>query len=180
MRPYDAIACTLVIAVGIAWFVAAEVVYDGSLMEDPFWRSGMFALYYVPLATIYLLKATRGECRGISIIAWLLAFLVLSAMMTADILVTHYKPNCDYCCIPVDEDFMMQIPGALVFTGLFSASDVVALRLLRKVKHPFARQWLLRRTMRVLGAIMLTCLSWVLLSGVLLMVGRLVRQFQAP
>ena len=39
MRPYDAIACTLVIAVGIAWFVAAEVVYDGSLMEDPFWRT---------------------------------------------------------------------------------------------------------------------------------------------
>ena len=35
MRKYDIVACVAIIILGLGWFAAAEVVYDGSLMEDP-------------------------------------------------------------------------------------------------------------------------------------------------
>ena len=164
MRKNDIIACSLLVSLGMVWFVAAEVVYDGSLMEDPFLRSGMLALWYVPLAAMYLVKAAKGESRKIAVFAWLLAFLTMLAMTTADVLVTHYKPNSDHCCIPVGEDFALGAFGALVSSGLFSISDVLVMRCVRKIVHPMARQWFVRRAMRLCGTILLVVLLFCLLN----------------
>ena len=175
MRKYDILACSLLILIGSAWFAAAEIVYDGSLMEDPFLRSGMFAEYYVPLAAMYLLKAIKGERRGVTVAAWILAFLTLSAMMTVDILVTHYKPNSDHCCIPVGEDFAMSISFALIFSVIICVSDATARRLERKIGHPLARPWIVRRAIRFAGTLLLAALFILLLSGVFHAIGRIVR-----
>ena len=158
----DTIACSLLIMIGFAWFAVAEVAYDGSLMEDPFLRSGMFAMWYVPLATMYLVKAIKGEGRAAGALAGLLAFLAFWAMIAIDVWVTHYKPNCDICHIPAQECFAMESIMALVVTVLASFSDVVSARMVRKTRHPIARFWLVRRAMRIVGTVLLTLLSCVL------------------
>ena len=174
-RIHDIFACSLLILIGIAWFVAAEIVYDGSLMEDAFLRSGMFAEYYVPLAAMYLLKAIKGERRGVAVAAWILAFLTLSAMMTVDILVTHYKPNSDHCCIPVGDDFAMSVFGALIISAIICVSDAIARRLVRKIEHPLVRLWVVRRTMRFAGTLLLAVAFILLAGGVFDAIGRVVR-----
>ena len=162
VRRYDVIACAFVIVIGLVWFVAAEVAYDGSLMEDPFLRSGVFAQYYVPLAAMYLIKAIGGESWGSRVVAWLSSFLVLWATIAADVWVTHYKPNCDYCCIPANECFIMESVGAVVATVSISVSDVLTMRWIRKIAHPMARQWFIRRAIRLVCTVLFTLLFFVL------------------
>ena len=171
MRVYDKIACALVFVVGMLWFVAAEVVYDGSLMEDPLWRSGMFALWYVPLATMYWVKVACGESRRDAALAWLAAFLVMSAMMSADVLVTHYKPNSDHRCIPVGTDFACSILDSFVFTMIVAVSDSLVLRWLRKNRHPILMRWLIRRVIRLGGTILFVVLLLWLMNGVFSVIG---------
>ena len=173
MRKYDMLACVAIIILGLGWFVAAEVVYDGSLMEDPFLRSGMLAQLYVPLATLYFVKAVKGEGRGTAIVAWLLSFLVFWGMTAVDVWVTHFKPNCDICCIPAEHCFMVESIAATIITLLASISDVVSLRLLVKIKHPLARQWFVRRALRLVGTVLLTVLSCVVTYWVLFVVLRM-------
>ena len=173
MRKYDIVACAAIIILGLGWFAAAEVVYDGSLMEDPFLRSGMLAQLYVPLATMYLVKAARGEGRGTAIVAWLLSFLVLWGMTAVDVWVTHFKPNCDICCIPAEKCFMVESMAAIIVTLLAGISDVVILRLLVKIRHPLARQWFVRRALRLVGTVLLALLSCVVTYWVVFVVLRI-------
>jgi len=177
VRQCDILACVFAIVTGLVWFAAAEVVYDGSLMEDPFLRSGMFAQYYVPLATMYLVKVIRGEKRGTGVIAWLLSFLVLWAMIAVDVWVTHFKPNCDYCCIPSNECLMMESVAAIIITALTCIADVFCLRLMRKVMFALAGLWIVRRTMRVAGTALLTWLLCMLSYWVVYITGRTIRFF---
>ena len=177
MRWYDIIACAFVIVIGLVWFAAAEVVYDGSLMEDPFLRSGMFAQYYVPLATMYLIKAIGGEGRSARFVAWLTSFLVFLAMIAIDVWVTHYKPNCDYCCIPASECLMMESVGAAIMTVSASVSDVLAMHWLRKITHPLARQGFCRRAIRIVGTVLLTWLLFMLTGLVLYAIVGTIRLF---
>ena len=158
MRRYDILACTFVIAVGLVWFAAAEIVYDGSLMEDPFLRSGLFAEFYVPLATMYLIKAIGGEKWTSRVVAWLSSFLVLWAMIVVDVWVIHYKPNCDYCCIPANECLLMRSVAVAILTALASVSDVLAMHWIKGVTHPLARHVFCRRAMRLVGTVLITWL----------------------
>ena len=170
----DIIACLLLIVIGLAWFAAAEVAYDGSLMEDPFLRSGMLAMWYVPLATMYLVKAIRGDGRATAILAGLLSFLVLWAMIAVDVWVTHYKPDCDICHIPANECFAMESIAALIVIVLVGISDVISARMVKKVKWPIARWWLVRRVIRLVGTCLLTLLSCVLTYWILYVALRVV------
>lgn len=160
MRTFDKLVCAQIIVVGILWFLAAEFVYDGSLMEDPFLRSGMAATYYVPLATLYLVKAARGEGRRASVIAGVWTFLVLEAMMAVDVWTRHFKPDCDICHIPAGECWTMETVGAAIVTVLVVFSDAWSLRLIGKIRHPLANFWLARRALRVVVTLVLTCLSF--------------------
>ena len=173
-RKLDMIACSLLITIGLAWFAVAEVAYDGSRMEDPFLRSGMLAMWYVPLATMYLAKAIRGDGRAVGALAGLLAFLVFWAMIAVDVWVTHYKPNCDICHIPAQECFAMESIVAFVVTVFACFSDVVSARMVRKVRHPIARFWLVRRAMRIAGTVLLTGFSCVLTYWILYVALRVV------
>ena len=175
MRRYDILACALVIVTGLVWFAAAEVVYDGSLMEDPFLRSGMFAQLYVPLATMYLIKAISGEGRGPRVLAWLSSFLVFWIMIAIDVWVTHYKPDCDYCCIPANECLMTGTVGAAIMTVLASVSDVLAMHWIRKIACPFARMGVFRRAIRLVGTVLLTWILSMLTGWVLYAVVSTVR-----
>ena len=175
MRVCDKIICALVFVVGILWFVAAEVVYDGSLMENPFWRSGMLALWYVPLATMYWVKSAWGESRKVDTLAWLASFLVLSAMMSADVLVTHYKPNSDHRCIPVGTDFASSLLGSFVFSIIVTVSDLLVLCWLRKHRHPVLMQWFIRRTIRLGGTMLFVVLLVLLVNGVFFVIGQVLR-----
>ena len=177
MKRYDILACAFVIVVGFVWFAAAEIVYDGSLMEDPFLRSGMFAQYYVPIATMYLIKVISGERRGSRVVAWLSSFLVFWVMIAIDVGVTHYKPNCDYCCIPANECLMMESVFAIVMTASASVSDGLVMCWLRNVVHPIALQWFCRRAIRVIGTVLLTWLLFVLIYWVLYAISSMIRLF---
>ena len=177
MRGYDIIACAFVIVIGLVWFAAAEVVYDGSLMEDPFLRSGMFAQFYVPLATMYLIKAIRGEGWGARVVACLSSFWVFWVMIAIDVWVTHYKPNCDYCCIPANECLMMESVGAAVMTMLANISDVIAMQWIGKISCPFARMGFLRRAIRLVGTVLLTWLLFGLTGWVLSAIVSVIRVF---
>ena len=170
----DIIACSLLIVIGLAWFVAAEVVYDGSRMEDPFLRSGVLAMWYVPLATMYLVKAIRRNRRTTALLAGMSSFLVLWAMIVVDVWVTHYKPNCDICHIPAKECFAMESIAALIVIVLVDISDVISARMVRKARHPIARLWLVRRVMRLAGTVLLTLLSCVLTYWILYVALRVV------
>lgn len=177
MKKLDIAICALTVVLGLAWFAGAEVVYDGSLMENQFWRSGMFAMFYVPPATMYLVKAFRGEGRATAVVATTLAFLALWAMIAVDVWVTHFKPNCDYCCEPAGECFIMESIMAGIVTAIVGFSDVVSLRILRKIKYPFAKIWIVRRAMRLAGMIFCTCILCVVTYWVLYGVLRIVRLF---
>ena len=177
VRRYDILACAFVIVTGLVWFAAAEVVYDGSLMEDPFLRSGMLAQLYVPLATMYLIKAVCGEGRGARIAAWLSSFLVLWAMIAVDVWVTHYKPDCDYCCIPAHECLVMESVGAVVLTVAASVSDVLAMCWIRKAACPIARLGFFRRAIRLVSTALLTWLLFMLTHWVLCAIVGIVRLF---
>ncbi|MBO7619518.1 MAG: hypothetical protein J6T06_03335 [Victivallales bacterium] len=167
VRKLDMTVCSVLIVIGLVWFAAAEAVYDGSLMEDPFLRSGMFATVYVPLATMYLAKAIRGDRRATAIIAGLLAFLVLWAMIAVDVWVTHYKPNCDICHIPAKECFATESIAAAIVIALVGISDVISARMVRAVTWSVAGFWLVRRIMRVAGMVLFTLLSCVLTYWIL-------------
>ena len=162
LRNYDIASCLAVIFVGVAWFIGAEIAYDGgSPMENQLLRFGMFATLYVPLATMYLAKVVNSGRRGAAVIAGVLSFAVLWAMIAIDVWVTHFKPGCDVCCTPASECFTTESIVALIVTALVGFSDVVVMRVLRKVKHPITGFWIARRTMRVAGTVLLTCLSCV-------------------
>lgn len=175
MRRHDILACTFVMVLGLAWFAAAEAVYDGSLMENPFLRSGMLAQYYVPLATMYLVKAVGGEGWRPRVFAWLSSFSVLWAMIAVDVWVTHYKPNCDYCCIPANECLLMESVGAVALTVLAGVSDVLALHWTRKTACQFARLRFFRRAIRVAGTVLLTWLLFMLTGWALHAIACVVR-----
>jgi hypothetical protein len=177
MRKYDMAACALVIAVGLAWFAAAEVVYDGSLMEDPFLRSGMFATWYVPPAAMYLVKCVSGEGRGSAVLAWLVALGVMSAMMSVDVLVTHYKPDSDHCCIPVGTDFAYSIFFSFVFTGIIAVSDSFVLSWMRSARLPIAKRGGVRRALRLGGTVLFAVFLALLVNGVFIAIGQVLRAF---
>ena len=177
IRKYDRTACALVIAVGLAWFAAAEVVYDGSLMENQFLRSGMLATWYVPLAAMYLVKSVSGEGRRGAVLAWLSAFGVMSAMVAVDVLVTHYKPDSDHCCIPVGTDFACGLLCSFIFTAIIAVSDSIAMRWVRGCGRPVAKPWIVRRAMRLGGAVLFTVLLMLLVNGVFTAIGQVLRAF---
>ncbi|MBO7687056.1 MAG: hypothetical protein J6V72_11765 [Kiritimatiellae bacterium] len=177
MRKYDRTACALVIAVGLAWFAAAEIVYDGSLMENPFLRSGMLATWYVPPAAMYLVKCVSAEGRGSAVLAWLAAFGVMSAMVSVDVLVTHYKPDSDHCCIPVGTDFACSLLCSLIFTAIIAVSDSITMRWMRGCGQPVAKPWIVRRAMRLGGAVLFTVLFTLLMNGVFIVIGQVLRAF---
>ena len=177
VRRYDILACAFVIVTGLLWFVAAEVAYEGSLMEDPFLRSGMLAQYYVPLMTMYLIKAINGDGRGARVVAWLSSFFVFWVMIAIDVWVTHYKPNCDYCCIPANECLMMGSVGAVVMTVLASVSDVLVMHWIRKTTCPFARLGFLRKAIRLVGTVVITWLLFILTGWVLYAIVSTIRLF---
>ena len=176
MRKHDVIACAFVIVVGLAWFAAAEVVYDGSLMEDPFLRCGMLAELYVPLATMYLIKVIGGEGRCSRAVAWLSSFLALWAMIVVDVWVTHYKPNCDYCCIPANECLLMESVGAAALTALASVSDVLAMHWTRGMSHPLARHGFCRRALRLAGTVLVTWLLFMATGAVIRSFAKFIRE----
>lgn len=174
MRTFDKLICAQIFVIGILWFLAAEFVYDGSLMEDPFLRSGMAAMYYVPLATLYLVKTARGEGRRTSVIAGVWVFLVQVAMIAVNVWTTHFKPDCDVCHMPAGECFAMETVVAAIFTALVVFSDVWAMRLITKIRHPLANFWLARRILRVVATFVLTCISFVVTLAALYVVLRIV------
>ena len=157
MKKLDIAICALTVVLGLTWFAGAEVVYDGSWMEDPFWRNGMFAMFYVPPATMYLVKAFRGEGRATAVVATTLAFLVLWGMNAVDVWVTHFKPNSDYCCIPASECLTTESIVDVIAMASVGLSDIVSMRIVRKIRHACAKQWIVRRVMRLAGMIFCTC-----------------------
>ena len=173
----DVTACALPIVVGLAWFAAAEVVYDGSLMENQFLRSGMLATWYVPLAVMYLVKSVSGEARRGVILAWLSAFGVMSAMVAVDVLVTHYKPDSDHCCIPVETDFACGLLGSFIFTAIMAFSDSIAKHWMRGGRRPVAKPWIVRRAMRLGVTVLFTVLLALLVNGVFIVIGQALRAF---
>lgn len=173
MKKLDIAICALVIALGLVWFAAAEVVYDGSLMENPFWRSGMLAVWYVPIATMYLTKSAMGDGGVSAVIASAMAFLVFWAMIAVDVWVTHFKPDSDYCCIPASECFLMESISAMIIVALAGFADIVSSRLVKRIRHPIARWWLVRRVMRVIGMFLITCLFCVVAYWILYVVLRM-------
>lgn len=174
MRRYDILVCTFVIAIGLVWFTAAEVVYDGSLMENPFLRSGMFAQCYVPLATMYLVKVIRGEGLGARVVAWMASFMLFWAMIAVDVWVTHFKPNCDICHIPAKECFIMESVMAMIITAVASVSDVISIRLTRMVRPPIVGCWFVRRALRVVGTVLIAWFLSVIAYWVLYVILRMV------
>lgn len=174
MKIRDRVICALLIAVGLVWFAAAEINYDGSMRENAFVQSGMLAMTYVPLATLYLVKSIGGAGRKTDIMAGVLMFLMLWTMAAVDVWVTHFKPNCDYCHQPAGQCFAMDTIGALILTVLVCLSDAVSARLVRRVKHPIGRVWIVRRTLRVGGTLALTALLHALVYLILYVAGRLV------
>lgn len=167
MKKLDIAICALTVVLGLAWFAGAEVVYDGSLMENQFWSSGMFAMFYVPPATMYLVKAVRGEGCATAVVATTLAFLVFWCMIAVNVWVTHFKPNCDYCCEPAGSCFIVESIMAVIVMAIVGFSDVVSLRIVRKMNHPFAKQWIVRRVMRLAGMIFCTCILCVVTYWIL-------------
>lgn len=161
MKKCDIAVCILTILVGVAWFAAAEIVYDGSTMEDPFWRSGMLAQFYVPLATMYLVKSIKGDSAKVAVCAGFAAFFALMAMVAVDIWVTHYKPNCDYCHIELGECAIMSSATAFIYIFSVSVADAISARLLGKLKHPVLRFYVVRRFLRLLATMVLTCVAGV-------------------
>ena len=177
MKKLDVAICALTVVLGLAWFAAAEVVYDGSLMEGPFWRSGMLAMFYVPPATMYLVKAVMGEGRATAVVATMLAFLVLWGMIAVDVWVTHFKPNSDYCCIPAGECLMTRSITTMILMTIIGFSDVVSLRIVRNMKHSLLRLWIVRRVMRVTGMILCAWFLCVVTYWILHEVLRMVHYF---
>ena len=98
-------------------------------------------------------------------------------MIAIDVWVTHYKPNCDYCCIPANECLMMESVGVAVMTMLANVSDVIAMHWIRKISCPFARRGFLRRVIRLIGTVLLTWLLFWLTGWVLSAIVSAIRVF---
>lgn len=158
MRRGDAIACGMMMVLGAVWFAAAEAAYDGSGMENGLVQSGMLAVWYLPVAAMYLVKALRGEGRGAAIAAWAASFLTFGTMIAVNVWVTHFKPNTDHCHIPADQCLILELVIALLITGSTSVADRLSLGLLRKWKSRYVQLWLARRVLRLAGTMVLAVL----------------------
>lgn len=161
MRKCDIAVCIMTILIGVAWFAAAEIVYDGSMMEDPFLRSGMLAQFYVPLATMYLIKAIKGNSAAVTVCAAFAAFFAFMAMEAVNIWVTHYKPGCDHCHLELGECATASSLMAFIYIFSVSVSDAISARLVGKMKFPIMRLFVVRRFLRLLAMLVFTCVTCV-------------------
>ena len=123
------LAAVLVLAC-FAWFALYEVYYDGGPMPAVPAFGGLFVLL-LPMFTVYLAKELMRYRRWSFLWAWLCAFAALSLIATADILVEHYKPNCDRCHMEIKWDFILMIPIVLAYTGVVNAVDAVVARIMQ-------------------------------------------------
>ena len=167
MKKRDAIVGFIVAMLGIAWFAGAAVAYDGgSPYENRFLREGFSAIFYVPLAAMYLAKMYLRAHRSAAFAAWLVSFIVLELLAGVGIWVTHFKPDCDVCHAPASECLILWLILGFVLTGLASLSDVLLDGWLRRSRQPILDVWLVRRLTRVLGtvaitALLLACIYWI-------------------
>lgn len=62
MKRCDKIICAIAVAIGWAWFAAAQIAYDvGSPYANLALMLGMLAVWYVPPATMYLVNPSRAK-----------------------------------------------------------------------------------------------------------------------
>ena len=113
-----------------AWFALYEVYYDGAPMSAIPALGGLFVIL-LPMFTVYLAKELMRYRRWSFLLAWLLSFVAFSLIVAANILVEHYKPNCDRCHMEVEWDFAVMIPIVFVYTGVVNAVDAAVVRIMR-------------------------------------------------
>ena len=121
----------LLVVVCLAWFALYEVYYNGGPMPALPALGGLFALL-LPMFTAYLVREFARHRRRPFLWAWFWSFVAFSLIITANILVEHYKPNCDRCHMEIEWDFILLIPAALVYTGVVNAVDGVVARIMQE------------------------------------------------
>lgn len=171
MRRYDVVACVLAILLLLAWAAVshvAQVFYSVSFAESPLLRCGDCAYFLLPFAAMYLVKAVKGEGLGSAIAAGMLSFAVFFALMSLDIWFPDFHPYCDESSGHLLLNAILGISLA-VSAGV---SDALVLRCLRKLPCSSARQWFVRRAIRVIGTMLLAGILTLLLC---FLISRVVR-----
>ena len=80
------------------------------------------------------------------------------------ILVLHYKPNCDRCHGEIKWDFAILIPVVLVYTGVVSAVDAVVVRFMLDWKWCVASR---HQILRLIVRLVLTSTAALILMRIL-------------
>ena len=135
----------LLVGACIAWFALHEVYYDGSPFMPAFPALGGLFVLFLPMLTVYLARELLRGRRWAFAGAWLVSFAAFGLTTAIQILVEHYKPNCDRCHLEIEWDFIELMPIVLVYTGVVNGIDAVVARLQqewewsRMNRHPMLR-----------------------------------------
>ena len=163
MKRLDLWLAVVLVLACFAWFALYEVYYDGGPMPAIPALGGLFALL-LPMFTVYLAKELTRNRRWSFLWAWFWAFAALSIIATADILVQHYKPNCDRCHMEIEWDFILMIPVVLAYTGVVNAVDAVVVRIMQDWKLCMASR---HQIFRLIVRLVLTSAAALILMRIL-------------
>ena len=163
MKRLDLWLAALLVLTCFAWFALYEVYYDGGPMSIVPALGGVFVLI-LPMFTVYLAKELVRDRRRAFLWAWFWAFVALCLIVTANILVEHYKPNCDRCHMEIEWDFMFMIPVVLVYTGVVDAVDAVVARIMQEWKWCMTNRHLI---LRLIARLALTSTAALILMWIL-------------
>ena len=145
MKRLDLWVAAMLVLTCFAWFALYEVYYDGAPMMPAIPALGGLFVIFLPMFTVYLAKEFMRYRRWSFLWAWLWSFVAFSLIATANIVVEHYKPNCDRCHMEIEWDFVFMIPIVFVYTGVVNAVDAVVIRIMQDWKWCMTNRHLILR-----------------------------------
>lgn len=149
MRRLDLLLAAMLLLVCFAWFALYEVYYDGGPMPVMPALGGLFVIF-IPMFTVYITKELMRYRRWSFLWAWLWSFVAFVLVGAANILVEHYKPDCDRCHMEIRWDFVFMVSIVLVYTGVVNGVDAIVVRIMQDWKWCMSnRRRLLRLTVRL-------------------------------
>jgi FtsH-binding integral membrane protein len=173
MKRLDLWLAAMLVLTCFAWFALYEVYYDGGPMPALPALGGLFVIL-LPMFLVYLAKELMRHRRWPSLWAWLWAFAAFSIITTSDILVQHYKPNCDRCHMEIEWDLAIIIPIVFVYTGVVNAVDAAVARIMQNWKWCMANRHLI---LRLIVRLVLTSSAALILMRILYEVANALRMY---